>query len=95
MKAKIKMYEQFAAAWEDSQGEYLANIIKEDIVSCLESGQIPLLFSNDIRTERAKKRLGLSLDTRFFATGQLIESLQLFVKIRGNNTWKTDKGLLV
>ena len=95
MKAKIKRYEQFASAWEDSQGEYLANIIKEDIVSCLESGQIPLLFSNDIRTERIKKRLGLSLDTRFFATGQLIESLQLFVKIRGNNTWKTDKGLLV
>ena len=44
---------------------------------------------------RTKKRLGLSLDTRFFATGHLIESLQLFVKIRGNNTWKTDKGLLV
>lgn len=96
LRARRKRYEEFASAWEEAEGEELANIIKEDIMSCMMSGQIPLLVSgNSAATDRARERAGLAKEPRFFATAQLIESLQLFVKIGGNKKWRTRQGILV
>lgn len=96
MRAKKKRYEAFAQAWEESYGSYLASIIKDDIINCLMSGQIPLQFvGNATSTKKARIRAGLSAEPRFFATAQLIESIQLYVKIGGNKQWRTKQGILV
>lgn len=89
-------YESFAEAWENDEGIYLAQMIKEDIISCLMTGQIPLA-THQLATETRKARIkaGLSSDPRFFATAQLIESIQLYVTIGGNGKWQTDQGILV
>lgn len=96
MKAKRRRYEAFASAWENAEGEYLATLIKDDIIGCLMSGQIPLLYAgNTVATEKARIRAGLSKEPRFFATAQLIESIQLYVKLGGNKRWRTRQGILV
>ena len=96
MKAKRRRYEAFASAWENAEGEYLATLIKDDIIGCLMSGQIPLLYAgNTVATEKARVRAGLSKEPRFFATAQLIESIQLYVKLGGNKRWRTRQGILV
>lgn len=96
MKAKKRRYEAFASAWENAEGEYLATLIKDDIIGCLMSGQIPLLYAgNSDATEKARVRAGLSKEPRFFATAQLIESIQLYVKLGGNKRWRTRQGILV
>lgn len=95
MKAKLKRYEDFAKEWEDIEGEYLARRIKEDIISCLMSGQIPLAYGNEESTKKARVSAGLGKDPKFYATAQLIEHIQLFVKIRGNRTWRTSQGIMV
>lgn len=96
MKAKRKRYEAFASAWENAEGEYLASLIKDDIIYCLMSGQIPLLYTGNTQdTERARIRAGLSAEPRFFATAQLIENIQLYVRLGGNKRWRTRQGILV
>lgn len=95
MKAKLRRYEDFAKDWEASEGEYLAQLIKDDIISSLMSGQIPLAYDNSDSTKETRRYAGLSEDPKFFATAQLIESIQLFVKIGGNKKWQTKQGILV
>ena len=95
MKAKLKRYEDFAKEWEDIEGESLARRIKEDIISCLMSGQIPLAYGNEESTKKARVSAGLGREPKFYATAQLIEHIQLFVKIRGNRTWQTSQGIMV
>lgn len=96
MKAKRKRYEAFASAWENAEGEYLASLIKDDIIYCLMSGQIPLLYTGNTQdTKRARIRAGLSAEPRFFATAQLIENIQLYVRLGGNKRWRTRQGILV
>lgn len=96
MKAKQARYESFASAWEENEGIYLANIIKDDIINCLMSGQIPLEIPFDTPgTQHEREKAGLSKTPRFFATAQLIESIQLYVKIGGNRQWQTRQGILV
>lgn len=98
MKSKLEAYERFAREWEDSQGERLARIIKSDIIECMKSGQLQLACHipvDDIDTIRQRISKGLPPYPTFVATAQLIESLQLFVKIGGNRKWKTKQGILV
>lgn len=96
MKARLKRYKAFATAWEENEGIYLANIIKEDIISCLMTGQIPLAVTTNMpSTDRKRILAGLSDEPRFFAMGRLIEHIQLFVKIGGTGNWQTKQGILV
>ena len=99
MKARLKRYEAFAQAWEDSYGEELAYMIKNDIINCMESGQLqleaPIAHANTVGTMQERKRAGLEPGPVFYATSQLIESIQLFVKIGGNKQWRTNQGILV
>ena len=96
-KKKIREYEKFAKEWEDNEGIEIADIIKDDIIKCITSGQLPCQFANVPAKSTAYQRLkaGLSPLPWFSATEQLIRSIQLFVTIRGNKKWETQSGLLV
>jgi len=98
MRAKRRRYEAFASAWEEAEGEYLAKMIKDDIINCMMSGQLQLaciMHDNSPETVRRRVRAGLSKEPVFFATAQLIESIQLYVKLGGNKKWRTKQGILV
>lgn len=96
MKSRIRDYQKFASEWEGKKGADLADIIKEDIIRCLENGQIPLNHTaNQPETVRKRLEAGYSPDQIFFALGDLINHIQLFVKIGGNKKWRTRQGLLV
>lgn len=98
MKSKLKEYESFARAWEDNEGVYLAKIIKDDIINCMISGQLQMECISHLdsaETKRRRAKAGLSREPVFLATSQLIESLQLFVRIGGNKQWQTKQGILV
>lgn len=90
-------YESFSKAWEENEGEEVARLIKEDIISCVTSGQLPCQFYSAPSDSTMKRRLqaGLGATPLFSATQQLIRSLQLYVHIGGNGKWQTQSGLLV
>ena len=90
-------YEKFAQEWENNEGEEVARIIKEDIISCITSGQLPCQFISEPANSTKMKRLhaGLAPTPMFSATEQLINSIQLYVKIGGNGKWLTQSGLVV
>lgn len=98
MKAKLRQYETFAKAWEESEGVYLAKIIKDDIINCMLTGQLQaecIAHLNSYSTKKTRADKGLSREPVFLATAQLIESLQLNVRIGGNGKWQTKQGILV
>ena len=90
-------YEKFAQEWEDNEGEEVARMIKEDLISCVTSGQLPCQFISEPANSTKMKRLqaGLAPTPMFSATEQLINSIQLYVKIGGNRKWQTQSGLVV
>lgn len=94
-KARIAEYEKFARQWEDSEGEELATLIKEDIIASLASGAIPLNFSDSTETRKRRRKAGLSETPTLYATAQLIEHIQLYVTLRGNKRWQTKQGIMV
>ena len=88
LRKVLKAYQEQANAWELRVGKEVADLIKEHIIGCLESGQLPLeIENNKDRTERLRVRYGLPEEPRFYATGQLIRNLQLYVTIRGKGEW--------
>ena len=92
----IDEYEQFAREWEENEGEEVAKLIKNDIIGCITSGQLPCQFASPAdNTMKRRLEAGLSPTPLFSATEQLIRSLQLYVKIGGNKKWQTQSGLLV
>lgn len=95
MKSRIREWKAFARQWEEEKGEELAELVAEDIKRALEIGEIPLNRKLSERTKKLRRYAGLNDETVFYATGDLIDHIQLFVKIGGNGKWKTEQGLLV
>ena len=95
MKSRIREWKAFARQWEEEKGEELAEIVAEDIKRALEVGEIPLNMKLSERTKKLRRYAGLNDTTVFYATGDLIDHIQLFVKIGGTGKWKTEQGLLV
>lgn len=95
MKSRIREWKAFARQWEEEKGEELAFYVAEDIKRALEVGEIPLNMKLSERTKKLRRYAGLNDTTVFYATGDLIDHIQLFVKIGGNGKWKTEQGLLV
>lgn len=95
-KRALNKYAKFAKVWEEEKGEEVATMIKEDIISCITSGQLPcqLVFPAE-STMQKRIRAGLGSVPLFSATQQLIKSIQLYVKIGGNRKWQTQSGILV
>ena len=98
MKSRLRQYETFAKAWEENEGVYLSKIIKDDIINCMLTGQLQascIAHFNEASTKKERERKGLPREPVFLATAQLIESLQLNVRIGGNGKWHTKQGILV
>lgn len=95
-KTRIREYEKFAREWEENESPFIANLIKEDIITCVTSGILPCqAFENSAETRKKRVKAGLEPSPRFTATEKLIRSLQLFVTIGGNKKWRTSQGILV
>ena len=75
-------YETFKENWEDEKGEELAELIAEDIKGCLASGVIPLNATHAESTEKKRIWAGYDPDTVFYALGDLIDHIQIYVKVR-------------
>lgn len=82
----LQDYRKFADEWEDTKGDEIADLIAEDIKRCLESGQIPLNHNLSASTMYKRRQTGVpggfEPDSVFFAMGDLIDHIQLYVKIR-------------
>lgn len=97
MNARLSRFEAMAREWEASYADSLASRIKEDIIESMATGQLQLennIFTYNSTKER-RKAVGLPEEPAFYATGQLINSIELFVNIAGRRNWKTSKGLMV
>ena len=95
VKKRLKEYKQFASEWEESHGEELADKIKKDIIRALEIGEIPLSCSLSEGTLKARRLAGITSTETFFAMGDLIEHINLYVRVGGNKKWRTKQGILV
>lgn len=93
----VDEYERKAREWENKNGEIVANMIKNDIISCVTTGQLPCQFLSAPSESTMKQRIraGLSPMPLFSATESLIRSIQLYVNIGGNGKWQIQSGLLV
>jgi hypothetical protein len=61
--------------------DMLHRIIKREIVQCLSTGKLPLHFKPAHETMLIRAKRGLDIQHGFYASGQLIESLQLSIRI--------------
>lgn len=95
MASRISEWESFAREWEEEKGYELAEIIKDDIIRALGNGEIPLRSTMSAGTKKKRIQAGYEPEPLFFAMGDLIEHIQLYVKIGGNGKWKTEQGLVV
>jgi hypothetical protein len=95
-EAKIADWEVYAREWEESKGKELAEDIAEDIKKSLENGEIRLNLTLSPATKAKRRQVGLPTDdTVFYAMGDLIDHIHLYVKIGRKGAWKTEQGLLV
>lgn len=95
MTSRIREWESFAREWEEEKGYELAEIIKDDIIRALGNGEIPLRHTMSAGTKKKRIQVGYEPEPLFFAMGDLIEHIQLYVKIGGNGQWRTEQGLVV
>lgn len=78
-----------------SEGNRLAALIKEDISDCLRSGRIPLHPSVlSTKTIYKRTKAGLPEAPKFYASGQLINNLMVFLRLE-KKQWQTDTGFTV
>lgn len=95
LRKVLKEYSIKAEAFEEREGKEIADMIRDHIIGCLESGQLPLeIECNTPATESLRERYGLPETPRFYATGQLIRSMTLYVRLRGKNEWRRPTRIL-
>lgn len=95
-EAKLKEWDTYARQWEEKKGKELAQEIAEDIKKCLENGEIPLQLSLSSATIAKRRQAGVPTDdTVFFAMGDLIDHIHLYLKVGGKGKWRTEQGILV
>lgn len=78
----LKAYQQFKTEWEDKYGEELAELIADDIKRSLAVGEIPLHNIHTLSTAKKRVQAGYDAETVFYAMGDLIDHIQLYVKVR-------------
>lgn len=95
-RKRLDEYMRSARAWEQSQGVELARLLKEDIKGALASGQLPVQSRGPKdSTRRRRASAGLAEEPLLHATGQLIDSVRLYVSLEGDRTWRTRQGIMV
>lgn len=93
---KLNEWQDYAREWEEKKGAQLAKLIAEDIKRALKNGEILLQLTLSEGTKKKRIQTGVpTADTVFFAMGDLIDHIQLFVKLGGNGKWRTEQGILV
>ena len=93
---KLNEWQDYAREWEENKGNELAELLAEDIKRALENGEIPLQLTLSEGTKKKRIQTGVpTADTVFFAMGDLIDHIQLFIKLGGNGKWRTEQGILV
>lgn len=97
LKTRLREYDKFARAWENDVGKDIATQIKEDIKASLMSGAIALTKKSlSPKTQEIRHQAGLDNPMSvFYASGQLIDNMLLYVKIGGKGNWETQQGLMV
>lgn len=78
----LRDYDKFKESWEDEKGDELAELIADDIKRALSVGEIPLNREHTVKTEKKRIQAGYSADPVFYAMGDLIDHIQIYVKIR-------------
>ena len=78
----LQEYNTFANNWQDTKGEELAELIADDIKRSLADGVIPLNNIHTKSTEKKRIQVGYDPETVFYAMGDLIDHIQLYVKVR-------------
>lgn len=86
---KEENYFSFKEEWENGVGEQIAKEIKDDIVTSLANGVIPIKHQNKASTFKLRRSLGLDDAHVFFASGQLVRSIKLFFNFGGTGQWQT------
>lgn len=95
-RKRLDEYTRKARAWEQSQGTELARLLKEDIKGAIASGQLPVQSRGPKdSTRRRRASAGLAEEPLLHATGQLIDSVRLYVSLEGDRTWRTRQGIMV
>lgn len=82
-------YFSYKKDFESRRGDYIAGLIKEDIIRNLANGSIELNHMNKKETFERRAQLGLDSEHVFYASGQLIESIKIFFDIKGSGKWQT------
>lgn len=83
-------FTKYARSFVKEQGGYWAERIKEDIIMKMQSGELPTFFNKADNLESTKEKrvkAGLSPEPVFMASGQLINSIIIDVKV-GKKKWK-------
>lgn len=90
-------WSDFARTWEEDVGADLADKISYDIQTRLENGELGLIKTGLEKSTKERRRYaGVPTDdTVFYAMGELINSLQLYIKLGGTGKWKSEAGLVV
>lgn len=81
-KVSLRKIGRIADIETEEKGEYLARLIKEDIKNAFQTGRVPLLHSNKASTQNRRIRAGLPPDFEFYASGQLIDDLEIYLSLR-------------
>lgn len=91
---KLAEFRAFSSERVREEGRYLTEITREDIISCLSAGIIPL-HPNVLSDETIRKRMsvGLPKEPKFFASGQLINNIVLCFRLE-KQAWETKLGLM-
>lgn len=86
---ELKEYKKSLESVVDTKGNQLAREIKEDIVRCLSTGQIPL-SSSVLSTATQEKRIkaGLPSDPKFFASGNFVKDITIYCRLE-KKKWQT------
>lgn len=95
LKAKVASFEDSKNFMQNDVELEISHIIKKDIIDSLMKGTLPLKHINSEYTKRRRKEVGIESNSVFYATGNLIKSLQLYVKIGDKQSWKTSLGIQV
>lgn len=95
---RLSDFETFQDEYIKEAGQDIAKKIKDNIVTSLMVGAIPLSQGAFSLSEQARKhriKAGLPEYPRFFASGGLIENIVIVYNVTGRSKWQTNQGILV
>lgn len=88
---EILLKQQSVESLVDTVGARLAREIKDDIINCLATGQIPLMNSALAESTReARIKAGLPSDPKFFASSSFINDISIYCRLE-KKEWQSTK----